>query len=244
METESELQIHLDRTGTFWATILHKTELLAFDEEKNDLSVCALDPGTRTFNTVYNNQGIVTEVAPGDVGRIYRLCRHTDRLQSKLNQPGVRLKQRCKMHKAWFKIFNRIRNLVKDVHRKGVKYLCENFDMGFVPDFNTGRMVRKNRGYRQIRSKIAHAMLTWSHFSFKVLLKAKAAKMGMAIVRLMEEYTSKACTACGSVHHKFGSAKAFNCPSCGFTTGRDVNGARNILLKSMHELGPQVSAHQ
>ncbi len=148
VETESELQTHLDRTGTFWATILHKTELLEFDEEKNDLSVCALDPGIRTFNTVYDNQGIVTEVAPGDVRCIYRLCGHAYKLQSKLNQPGVRSKQRCKMRKVWFKAFNRIRNLVKDVHRKGVKYLCEKFDVVFVPDFNTSRMVDKKRSYR------------------------------------------------------------------------------------------------
>ncbi len=124
METDSELQIHLDRTGTFWATILHKTGLLEFDEEKNDLSVCALDPGIRTFNTVYDNQGIATEIAPGDVKCIYRLCIHADKLQSKLSQPGIRSKQRCNICKAWLKIFNRIRNLVKDVHRKGVKYLC------------------------------------------------------------------------------------------------------------------------
>ncbi len=123
VETESELQIHLDRTGTSWATILYKTELLEFNVEKNDLSVCALDPGIRTFNVIYDNQGIETEVAPGDVGRIYRLCGHAYKLDHKLNQPGVRSKQRCKMLKAWFKVFNRIRNLIKDAHWKGVKFL-------------------------------------------------------------------------------------------------------------------------
>ncbi len=118
--------------------------------------------------------------------------------------------------------------------------------MVFVPDFNTGRMVCKKRSYRRIRSKIARAMLPWSHFSFKMLLKAKAAETGTVImtvtVTVTEEYTSKTCTTRGFVHHKLGPAKDFNCPTCGFTTGRDVNGARNILLKSMHELGLQVSA--
>ncbi len=85
-------------------------------------------------------------------------------------------------------------------------------------------------------------MLTWSHFSFKMLLKAKAAEAGTTTVTVMEEYTSKTCTACGSIHLKLGSAKVFNCPSCSFTTGRDMNGARNILRKSIHELGLQVSA--
>ncbi len=191
VETEIELQVHLDRTGTSWATPLHNTELLEFDEEKNDLSVCAIDPGIRTFKMVYDNQGIVTEVAPGDVRRIYRLCGHADKLQSKFNHPGVRSKQRCKMCKVWFKIFNRIRNLVKDVHRKGVKFLCEKFHVVFVPDFNTDRMVRKKRSYRRIWSKITRVMMTWSHFSCKTLLKAKAAETGTAIETVTEEYTSK-----------------------------------------------------
>ncbi len=153
--------------------ILHKTELLEFDEEKNDLSVCALDPGIRTFNTVYDNQTIVTEMDPGDVGHIYQLCWHSDKLQSKLDQPEVRSKPSCKMRKAWLKIFKRIRNLVKDVHRKGRKYLCENSDVVLlISDFNSGSMVRKKRGYMRIRSKISRTMLTWSRYSFRMLLKA------------------------------------------------------------------------
>ncbi len=88
----------------------------------------------------------------------------------------------------------------------------------------------------------SRTMLTWSHYSFRMLLKAKVAETGTGIVVVTEEYTSKTCTACGSVHQKLGSTKVFSCLSCGFTTGRDVNGARNILLKSMHELGLHVSS--
>ncbi len=53
------------------------------------------------------------------------------------------------------KIFKRIQNLIKDVHRKGAKYLCENSNVLFIPDFKSVSMVRKKRSYRWIRSKIA-----------------------------------------------------------------------------------------
>ncbi len=89
MEEERKLQIYLDRTGTFWATILHKTELLEFDEEKNDLSLCALDPGIRTFNTVYDNQCTVTEIIPCDVGLTVSVGMRTSYKTSTLDQPGV-----------------------------------------------------------------------------------------------------------------------------------------------------------
>ncbi len=131
---------------------------------------------------------------------------------------------------------------MKDVHREVAKYLCENYDVVFVPEFNSGSLVRKKRYYRQILRKTAREMLTWSHYSFRMLLSSKAAETGTSVVTVTEEYTSKTCGSCGNVHQTLGSAKVFSSPSCGFTTGRDVNGARNILLKSMHEHGLQVSA--
>ncbi len=84
MEADRDLQSHLDRTGTFWATILRKAELVEF-EKKENLSVCALDPGVRTSNAVHDNQSIVTEMVPGDVRKIYSLCGHADKIQSKMD---------------------------------------------------------------------------------------------------------------------------------------------------------------
>jgi transposase len=46
-----------------------------------------------------------------------------------------------------------------------------------------------------------------------------------------EAYTSKTCGRCGSLHDGLGKSKVFKCPSCDFTLDRDVNGARNILIR-------------
>ncbi|WP_307731330.1 zinc ribbon domain-containing protein [Microseira wollei] len=45
--------------------------------------------------------------------------------------------------------------------------------------------------------------------------------------------TSKTCGSCGYIHHKLGGAKVFKCPRCGVRIPRDVNGARNILLRAL-----------
>ncbi|MBS0016844.1 MAG: transposase, partial [Arthrospira sp. SH-MAG29] len=46
-------------------------------------------------------------------------------------------------------------------------------------------------------------------------------------------YTSKTCTNCGHIHLRLAGAKIFQCPNCGLRIPRDVNGARNIMLRAL-----------
>ena len=46
-----------------------------------------------------------------------------------------------------------------------------------------------------------------------------------------EDYTSKTCGKCGKIHEKLSGSKLFKCPYCHIEIDRDVNGARNILLR-------------
>src|SRR2546423_588161 len=62
-----------------------------------------------------------------------------------------------------------------------------------------------------------------------------ASILGGKVVICTEEYTSKTCGCCGVINKNLGSLKTFKCPSCGATIDRDVNGARNVLLKYITE---------
>lgn len=55
-------------------------------------------------------------------------------------------------------------------------------------------------------------------------------------VFLVSEYlTTKGCSICGSLNRNVGSSEVYNCvnTNCGFVNGRDINSARNILLKGI-----------
>lgn len=229
-----EIVIQMDRSKNFYACVTKQSGVTPPRVENHeDLKVVALDPGVRTFNTGVDSKGNVTEFAPGDVGRIYRLCHHMDLLQSKAFDKSVKSKKRYRLRKAWHRAIKRVKDLVTDVRNKTVKHLCKNYDVIFLPEFNTKDMV--NRAKRNIGNGTARGMMTWSHYKFKELLKTTALREGVKLVIVTEEFTSKTCSCCGHLHHNLGRSKVFSCPSCPVVMDRDENGARNILMKSCVE---------
>ena len=228
---KGEVKIQKDRTGDFYMIVLNNVTSAERRVNVNDLKVTALDPGVRTFNTSIDSEGRVLEFAPGDISRIYRLCHYNDLLQSKaFDSEKYKSRSRYRMRKAWHRSIKRIKDLVSEVHRKSVNLLCSRYDLIFLPKFESSTMC--NRAGRRISKKTARAMMTWSHFRFKELLKAKALETGSIVVDVTEEYTSKTCSCCGTINTRLGSSKVFRCSNCSTTMDRDVNGARNILFKS------------
>ncbi|NEQ41531.1 MAG: transposase [Okeania sp. SIO3I5] len=86
---------------------------------------------------------------------------------------------------------------------------------------------------RKINRKSVRNMLTWSHGKFASHIEQMAARQGVLVVRCNEAYTSKTCTNCGHVHHNLGGSKIYKCPQCGHRIARDINGARNIMLRAL-----------
>jgi putative transposase len=128
------------------------------------------------------------------------------------------------------RIRNKIKNLVRDFHHKFAKYLCQNYSYILLSEFQTKQMSKREN--RRIRKKSVRAMLTWSHFRFRQRLLHKSREYPWTRIFLVDEpYTSKTCGVCGSLHHKLGGNKTFCCPSCKVVIDRDINGARNILLR-------------
>lgn len=83
-------------------------------------------------------------------------------------------------------------------------------------------------------------MVTWSHFKFRQRLFQKAEETSHCIVHeVTEEDTSRTCgnPDCGRINYKLGGNKTFVCVYCNWTIDRDMNGARNILLKNVEKCG-------
>jgi len=194
--------------------------------------VISLDPGIRTFMTGYDASGQSWEWGKQDIQRIYRLCHTADKLQSKWSEKDIKHKKRYSLQKAARRVRLKIRNLIDEVHKKLAKWLCENYKVVLLPKFETSQMLR--RGQRKLNSKSARAMATWAHFRFRQRLLQKSNMYnGMSVVACDEAYTSKTCGHCGELSTTLGGSKVFKCTTCASEFDRDVNGARNILLRYM-----------
>lgn len=188
----------------------------------------SLDPGVRTFQTTYDTEGLVTEWGNGDMKQIFRLCKVADKVQSEFQKKKGSKRRSTK--RAWYRIMDKIKNRVKDVHCKMSKWLCEEYRVILIPKFESSRMVR--RVQRKINSKTARSMLTWSHYTFREMLKAKAELYSnVTVIECDEAYTSKTCGNCGKIHQTLSGSKVFKCKHCEYESDRDINAARNIMLR-------------
>lgn len=190
--------------------------------ENQRLGAVALDPGVRTFQTYYS-QYSHGKIGSNDFARIFRLCYRLDSIQSKMATADGRSRRRLK--KAAERIRWKIKDLIGEIHHKTANFLVKNFDVIYLPTFETSQMVTK------LHSKVARSMLTWAHYRFKQFLKFKAKEYSSSVVDVNEAYTSKTCSYCGNIQN-IGSKKIMKCKHCGISVDRDLNGARGIFLKN------------
>ncbi len=225
-------------TGEYYLCVPHAYRVENKDPPKS-LRVCSLDPGVRTFQTIFDaSNSCAVQISPGDIGRVYRLCFALDKLISK-HDTTTSKKRKRNMQKAARRMRTRIQNLINEVHKQLAKYLITNYDLVMIPKFETSQMVLKSE--RNISSPTVRKMITWAHFRFRERLIFKSRQYGCKIAVVDEAWTSKTCSGCGKLDHKLGSKKIYSCVYCSMIMDRDINGAKNIFLKNYQALALELA---
>lgn len=215
------------REGRYYLCIPRNKEF----KQTNSVRTCAIDPGVRSFITVYDPHGLTLSV-DDTKDYIFKRCLLIDRLKSKLSEDQTK-RCRHRLRKTIYRMYQRVKSMISDMHQKLSKWLSDNYSEVLLPSFNTSDMTSKQK---RISSKTSRAMLTWSHYKFKKLLEYKMERSGGRVIECQEHYTTKTCSQCGIINHNITRQKVFTCPHCQLETDRDVNAARNIYLKNEHLL--------
>ena len=229
---EFDCRIKLIKPNVCYIYIPYSTNEIKSIENQNT-KIISLDPGIKIFQTGYSPNGHVIKIGEDCVSRIIRLGILIDKLKSIINSDLVRCRKRIRIVKKINKLRLKIRNLKDDLHWKVIHHLCENYNVIIIPKFEVSKMV--NRKTRHLKSKYVRSLLNLNHSEFKNKLIEKSLDYKNCNVMVSNEsYTSKTCTNCGYVKDKLTNKKRiYRCPVCCLSINRDLNGARNILLRAL-----------
>lgn len=184
--------------------------------------ICAVDPGVRNFATIYSNTKYVKVTPNKEILR--KLHVKLDKLRSLRARKLISKKQYKAMH---YTTMRRLNCLIDELHFKTCNLLLNNYETVILPPYESQVMV----GRKGLSSNTKRNMLSLRPYQFRTRLKQKLT--GHVLYETTEEFTSKTCTRCGNVKLDLGINDTYNCDKCKLVIDRDVNGARNIMLKHL-----------
>lgn len=187
----------------------------------------ALDPGSRTFNTCYDDQGQVFKFGEKIEDKIKVKFKRIDELKKMASIEIRRSKVKCNLKKKIKNVHRKIRGLVNDLHNHTASFLTKNYNMIFLPKFGSKEM---KQGLRPSTNRMMDAL---SHYQFRSKVSAMAMRRNTRLCIVDEYLTTKTCGHCGVVNNNLKEEDEWICGECGVYHDRDVNAARNILMRSL-----------
>lgn len=217
-------------TGKYYATICIETDVqhlpktgkqVGFDLGLKDLLIGS--DGTRyerpKFAYAYKD-------------KLAKEQRKLSKMRTKLERANLNLDE-CKNYQKQkhrvAKLHEHISNCAKDFNHKLSRKLVEKYDFIAVEDLNVSGLVKNH--------KLAYSIadVRWSQLlnfiQYKCLWYDKEFRQ---VGRFYA--SSKICSCCGTVHKDIVnslSVREWACPDCGTHHDRDVNAAKNILIKAL-----------
>ena len=177
---------------------------------------CGIDPGIRTFMTAFGNDGC-SEYSH-DYSALKRLDSQIRALKSKPNR--VRKRKITKRE-------TRKDNLLDEIHWKTIRSLLTRYDILFYGDIKSHDVVKNKKNHTLNRDTN-----NLKFFKFKERLLFKATERQKQVIAVKEHFTTQTCSSCGSINRP-GISKIYHCAKCDKQVGRDVNAAKNILMKGI-----------
>ena len=190
--------------------------------------VCSIDPGVKTFHTIYNPcDTTVTKVGTDANSKLYKKLLRLDTFISKKSKGNS--KQRKKLKDNIIKTRLKIQNMQKELHCKVADYLTKNYNEIIIPRFDSKSMSCKKE--RNIVTKTVRNMSSLAHGKFLERLKTKAIERSSMITEVDEKYTTMTCSTC-FIRNSVGSLDSWICTQCSTNHDRDSNASKNIFLKT------------
>ena len=218
----ADCSIHKDVRGRHFLQVPLKKQVkrAVYDEKP----VVALDPGVRKFLTGFRSDAMAFTLGENFASKLMTILKYIDIIDSQMKAASC--KQRQRLRKKKMHLYGKYKDLRDEFHWKVINWLTSDHSLILIPHLQTQKLSQSSR------TKGNREMLAVGHYTFLEKLKCKCKERNVGLMIVDEAYTTKTCGCCGSLVN-VGSSETFCCSSCTYSADRDVNGARNILLKHM-----------
>ena len=157
--------------------------------------------------------------------------------QSKLKRAQQHLSRKIKGSNRYKKQRRKVAQIHEDIKNQRTNFLHEvstalvtNYDVVCIENLNISGMIKNHC--------LAKAIQDASWLSFVSMLDYKCNWYGKTLIKIDRFYpSSKTCSSCGYKLDKLDlGTREWTCPDCGDYHDRDLNAAKNILLKGFSDL--------
>jgi putative transposase len=188
------------------------------EENKKYLNFCGIDPGVRTFVSIYGNNDIST-IDMKDPNKLKRLNNKIKFLKT------LRIRK-----KKIIKIEKRKEYIIDEMHWNICNYLIKSYDVIFFGDIKSHNIVKKS--YNKTLNRKFNDL---KFYKFKKRLLYKGIMNNKKVFFINEAFTSQGCSTCGNLWKELGKNKIYTCQNklCKKVFDRDYNAAKNICMKGI-----------
>ena len=180
----------------------------------------------------------VSNIAALSDGTVFRndhifakMAKRLAKLQRQLSRALFGSERYRKLQTSINHLYEKIQNHRKNNTETISAYIVKNHDVIGMEDLSVRalRRISKNR-------KMTNGYNDASLGTLVRRIKDKASSAGREVILVDPKDTSQLCSQCGSIVKKDLSVRVHSCPFCGFTADRDVNGAKNILRRTLAKI--------
>jgi transposase len=209
---------------TTWFDILYYNYKLSNNHNKlsnnnynSSNKICSIDVGCKNFISLYGLDGYCYKIK-SDYKKIDKILKN-----NKLNYSSKD---------------NLIKNLIHELHIESAKLICSKYDIIYVGLVNN----KGNINSKNMNTIEDNLLKIVSHKEFLDTLLEYANVYNKDIKIVEESFTSVQCGVCGEFN-KFGrifneddsERRKYTCKHCNNQFCRDINAARNILIKNQYK---------
>jgi putative transposase len=220
------------KQNDYWLLVPIKTST---SDKIKPINYCGIDPGCKTFMTTFGNNNFIeykqNKILIDNINKKLKFFKQQRENKGLMSVKRKKYRRRYRKP-ALTKIEKTKSNLIDELHWSTITDIVKENDVIFYGDIKSHDIVKRNKNKTLNRD-----MNDLKFYLFKLRLTFKAEERNKKIFNVNESYTTLTCSSCGNVYD-VKTAKIYKCQNkeCshnGHVIDRDMNAAKNILMKGI-----------